>query len=45
MAGDKILPRLKKWMTQIDYGGKVAVFDMTYLRVRGTVDLWVVQDW
>ncbi|CAL9223055.1 unnamed protein product [Arabidopsis halleri] len=44
-AGDKILPRLKKWMTQIDYGGKVAVFDLTYLRVRGTVDLWVVQDW
>ncbi|KAG7583950.1 F-box associated domain type 3 [Arabidopsis suecica] len=44
-AGDKILPRLKKWLTQIDYGGKVAVFDMTYLKVRGTVDLWVVQDW
>ncbi|XP_010490359.1 PREDICTED: F-box/LRR-repeat protein At2g40920-like [Camelina sativa] len=46
-AGEKIekLTRDEKTVTQIDYGGTVAVFDITYLKETGTVDLWVVEDW
>lgn len=40
-----MLPRRRRCVTQIDHGGKVAVFDFTYLKRRGTVDLWVMQDW
>lgn len=43
-AGD-VLSRLDKWVTQIEYGGKVTVFDFTYLKEKGEVDLWVVEDW
>ncbi|VVA99311.1 unnamed protein product [Arabis nemorensis] len=43
-AGD-VLPRLNKWVTQIEYCGKVAVFDFTFLKETGMVDLWVVEDW
>lgn len=43
-VGD-VLPRLKKRVTPIDYGGKVAVFDLTYLKMSGFMDLWVVEDW
>ncbi|CAH8392263.1 unnamed protein product [Eruca vesicaria subsp. sativa] len=39
-------PSLKKRVTLIEYGGgKIAVFDFTYLKKTGTVDLWVVEDW
>ncbi|KAJ0254405.1 F-box only protein 8 [Hirschfeldia incana] len=40
-----VLPMLGKWVATIDYGGKVAVFDYTYLKESGTMDLWVVEDW
>lgn len=40
-----VLPMLGKWVVTIDYGGKVAVFDYTYLKESGTVVLWVVEDW
>ncbi|CAH8372579.1 unnamed protein product [Eruca vesicaria subsp. sativa] len=40
-----VLPMLDKWVAKIHYGGKVAVFDYTYLKESGTVDLWVVEDW
>ena len=42
--GEKLI-RLEKRVTQIEYGGKVAVFGMTYLKDTGIVDLWVVEDW
>ncbi|CAH2061335.1 unnamed protein product [Thlaspi arvense] len=35
-VGD-VLPRVDKWMTQIEYGGKVTVFDFTHLKESG---LW-----
>ncbi|WZY80218.1 hypothetical protein YC2023_026602 [Brassica napus] len=39
-------PSLRRRVTQIEYGGgKIAVFDFTYLKKTGTVDLWVVEDW
>ncbi|XP_010467413.1 PREDICTED: F-box only protein 8-like [Camelina sativa] len=43
-AGDEMVPRVKKMVIQVDYGGKVAVFDYTYILKSGTVDLWVLQD-
>ncbi|CAA7016180.1 unnamed protein product [Microthlaspi erraticum] len=43
-AGD-VMTRVDKWVTQIDYGGKVTVFDFTYLKDKGEVDLWIVEDW
>ncbi|KAL1220110.1 F-box protein [Cardamine amara subsp. amara] len=43
-AGDVFLPAVMMMADIIEYGGKIAIFDHSYLDDEGLVDLWVLED-
>ncbi|KAH0878048.1 hypothetical protein HID58_065442 [Brassica napus] len=38
------IPALQMWAELIEYGGKIAIFEYTYLKSEGTTVLWILED-